>query len=105
MTETREMGRLCMHAARNVVGTIAGHNLKSMKLSIAHTMRSFEYAAQLARAKTAAEVMELSSAHYLSQLNVVRSCFDNHIDLVCKTTTDAAAPFKSNAVVSSCVIL
>jgi hypothetical protein len=76
-----------------------------MKLSIANTMRSFEYAAQLSRAKTGAEVMELSSAHYLSQLNVLRSCFDNHVDLVCKTTTDAAGPFRSNAVVSSCVIL
>ena len=105
MMETREMGRLCMHAASNVVGTIADHNLKSMRLSIANTLRSFEYAAQLAGAKTGAEVMELSSAHCLDQLNVLRCCFDDIVDLVCKTTTDAARPFRPHAIVSSCVIL
>ena len=67
MMATMEMGRLCMHAASKVVGTIADHNLKSMKLSVASTLRSFEYAAQLAGAKTGAEVMELSSAHCLNQ--------------------------------------
>ena len=105
MMETREIGRLCMHAASNVVGTITDHNLNSMKLSIANTRRSFEYAAQLARAKTGAEVMELSSAHCLNQLNVMRCCRDRLVDLICKTTTDAARPFRSYAVVSSCVIL
>ena len=105
MIETREMGRLYMHAASNVVVTIADHNLNSMKLSIADTLRSFEYAAQLACAKTGAEVMELSSAHCLNQLNIMRCCRDSLVDLLCKTTTDAAEPFKSHAVVSSCVIL
>jgi hypothetical protein len=105
MMQTGEMGRLCMHAASNVVGTIADHNLKNMKLSIDNTLRSLEYAAQLAGAKTGAEVMEFSSAHYLEQLNVLRCCFENLADLVCKTTTGAAKPFRSHAVVSSCVIL
>ena len=105
MMESREMGRLCMQSASNVVGTVADHNLKSLNLSIASTLRSFEYVLQLARAKTGAEVMELSSAHYLNQLNVMRCCRDRLLDLICKTTTDAARPFRSHAVVSSCVIL
>jgi hypothetical protein len=76
-----------------------------MKLSVASTLTSFEYAAQLARAKTGAEFMELSSAHCLNQLNVMRWCCDSLVDLMCKTATDAARPFRSHAVVSSCVIL
>ena len=105
MMKSREMRRLCMQSASNVIGTVADHNIKSMKLSIASTLRSFEYALQLARAKTAAEVMELSSAHYLNQLNVMRCCRGRLVDLICKMTTDAAGPFRSHAVVSSCVIL
>jgi len=105
MMQTREMRRLCMHAASNVVGTIADHNLKNMKLSIDSTLRSLEYAAQLAGAKTGVEVMEFSRAHYLDQSNVMRCCFENLADLVCKTTTDAARPFRPHAIVSSCVIL
>lgn len=105
MMHTVEMGRLWLHAASNVVGTIADHNLKNMKLCIDNTLRSLEHAAQLAGAKTGAEVMEFSSAHYLDQLNVLRCCFDNLVDLVCKTTTGAAGPFRPHAVVSSCVIL
>ena len=105
MMATMEMGRLCMHAASKVVGTIADHNLKTVKLSVANTLRSFEYVAQLAGAKTGAEVMELSSAHCLNQLNVLRCSFGNRLDLVCKMTTDAAGPFRSRAVVPTCVIL
>ena len=65
MMETREMS-IYTHAASNVVGTIADHNLESMKLSIVNTL------------------MDLSSAHSLNQLNVLRCCFDNLLDLVCK---------------------
>ena len=105
MIEMREMGWLCMLAASNVVGTIADHNLRSMKLSIANARRSFECAAQLAAAETGAEVMELSSAHWQNQLNVLRGCFDNRLDLACKLTMDAAGPFRSRAIVPTCVIL
>ena len=47
MMETREMGRSYMKAAGNAVATIADHNRKSMKLSGASALRSFEYLAQL----------------------------------------------------------
>jgi hypothetical protein len=43
MMETREMGRSYMKAAGNAVATIADHNRKSMKLSGASALRSFEY--------------------------------------------------------------
>jgi hypothetical protein len=75
-----------------------------LKLSSASTLRSFEYAAQLAGAKTGAEVMELSSAHCQNRLNVLRAFFDNLLDLVCKMTTVAAGPFRSGVIVSICVI-
>lgn len=105
MIEMREMGWLCMHAASNVVGTIADHNLRIMRLSIANARRSFECAAQLAAAKTGAEVMELSSAYWRVQLNVLRGCFDNRLDLACKMTTDATGPFRSRAIAPTRVIL
>jgi hypothetical protein len=58
MVRTSETGRLCMNAASNVVGTIADHNFKSMKLSADSTVRSCEYVAQLAGAKTGLELLE-----------------------------------------------
>jgi hypothetical protein len=84
MMETREMGRLYMKAAGNAVATIADHNRKSMKLSGASAMRSFECLAQLAGAKTGIEVIEFSGAHYRNQLNALGEYTDNFVDLARK---------------------
>jgi Phasin protein len=84
MMETREMGRLYMKAAGNAVATIADHNRKSMKLSGASAMRSFEYLAQLASAKTGIEAIEVSGAHYRNQLNALGEYTDNFVDLARK---------------------
>jgi hypothetical protein len=105
MMESREMSRLYLQSARNVVGVVADHAVKSLNLSIASTLSSFEYALQLARAKSGREVMELSAAHYLNQLNVMRCSHDCHLDFICKTATDVARPFRPHIVVSTCVIL
>ena len=48
MTEAREIGRSYMKAAGTAVTTIADHNRKSMQLSGASALRSFEYLARLA---------------------------------------------------------
>jgi Phasin protein len=84
MMETREMGRLYMKAAGNAVATIADHNRKSMKLSGASAMRSFEYVTQLASAKTGIEAIEVSGAHYRNQLNALGEYTDNFVDLARK---------------------
>lgn len=84
MTETREMSRLYMEATSNVVGAVADHNLKSMKLSGASALGSFEYCAQLAGAKTGMEVIEFSGAYYRNQLNALADRTDNLIDLARK---------------------
>ena len=84
MMETREMGRLYMKAAGNAVATIADHNRKSMKLSGAGALRSFEYLAQLASAKTGIEVIEFSGAHYRNQLNTLGDYTENLVDLARK---------------------
>jgi len=105
MMETREMSRLYMNAASNVAGTIADHNRKSMTLSSASALRSCEYIAQLAGAKTASEVIEFSGAHYRNQLNLLGGYADNLVGLVCKMPKDVAEPFRTRAIVASCVIL
>jgi len=80
--ETREIGRLCMNAMSNVAGTIADHNLKSMRLSGDSTLRSFEYMTQLAGARTGLDVIELSGAHCRNQLNVLGCYTGDIVDLV-----------------------
>jgi hypothetical protein len=82
--ETREIGRLYMTAAGNAVAAIADHNLKSMKLSGASALRSFEYLAQLAGAKTGMEAIEFSGAHYRNQLNALGDFTDGLVDLARK---------------------
>ena len=47
MMDSREMGPLYMKCAGNAVATIADHNRKSMKLSGAGALRSFEYLVNL----------------------------------------------------------
>jgi hypothetical protein len=71
------MGRLCLDAAINVARAVADHNLKNMKLSSDNALRSFEYMAQLADAKTGLEVIALSGVHCHSQLNVLGGYTDN----------------------------
>jgi len=102
MTKASEMGRLCMNAASNVAGTLAEHNLKSMKLSSNGTRRALEYVAQLVGAKTAREVIELSGAHCRGQLNVLGCHTGNLIALVYKIPSDVAQPFRARPVVASC---
>jgi len=81
MIETREIGRLYMKAAANAVTTIADHNRKSMQLSGASALRSFEYLARLADAKTGLEAIECSGAHYRNQLNTLGEHTDNFVNL------------------------
>jgi hypothetical protein len=84
MMETREIGRLYMKAAGNAVATIADHNLKSMKVSGASALRSFEYLAKLAGAKTGIEAIEFSGAHYRHQLNALDDYADCLVDFARK---------------------
>ena len=59
MMETREMDRLYMKAANNVAAIIADYNLKSLQMSRASALSSFEYMARLAGAKTGIEVIKV----------------------------------------------
>jgi hypothetical protein len=94
MMETREMGRSYMKAAGNAVATIADHNRKSMKLSGASALRSFEYLTQLASAKTGIEVIEFSGAHYRNQLNTLGDYTENLVDLARKMRSMCLDPSK-----------
>ena len=58
MTETREMSRLYMKAADDVARIIADHNLKSLQMSGASALSSFEYMARLAGSKTGIEAIK-----------------------------------------------
>jgi hypothetical protein len=92
MMETREISRLYMKAAGNAVATIADHNRKSMQLSGAGALRSFEYLARLAGAKTGIEAIEVSGAHYRNQLNALGDYTDNLVDLARKMRTICLDP-------------
>ena len=92
MTEAREMGRSYMKAAGAAVATIADHNRKSMQLSGASALRSFEYLARLAGAKTGIEAIEVSGAHYRNQLNALGEYTDNLVDLARKMRSICLAP-------------
>jgi len=81
MTEAREVGRLYMKATNAAVTTIADHNRKSMHLSGASALRSFEYLARLAGAKTGMEAIEVSGAHYRNQLDALGEYSKNLVDL------------------------
>lgn len=105
ISRASEMGRLCLDSASSVAGAVADHNLRNMKLSSDNALRSFVYMAQLADAKTGLEVIALSGAHCHNQLNVLGGYADNLVDLICKMPKDAAEPFRTEAVVTSCVIL
>jgi hypothetical protein len=97
MTEAREVGRLYMKATNAAVTTIADHNRKSMHLSGASALRSFEYLARLAGAKTGMEAIEVSSTHYRNQLNLVGEYTDNLVDLARKMRSICLAPSQREA--------
>lgn len=84
MIEAKEMGRLYMKAINNAAGTLADYNLKSMNLSSASALRSFEYVSRLAGSRTALEMIECSGAHYRNQLNVLGGYADGLVDLASK---------------------
>jgi hypothetical protein len=92
MTEAREMGRSYMKAAGAAVATIADHGRKSMQLSGASALRSFEYLARLAGAKTGIEAIEVSDAHYRNQLNALGEYSENLVDLARKMRGICLAP-------------
>ena len=92
MTEAREMGRLYMKAADAAVTTIADHNRKSMHLSGASALRSFEYWARLAGAKTGIEAIEVSAAHCRHQLSALGDFTDSLVDLARKMRGICLAP-------------
>ena len=92
MTEAREMGRSYMKAAGAAVATIADHNRKSMQLSGTSALRSFEYLARLAGAKTGMEAIEVSGAHYRNQLNALGEYSENLVDLARKMRGICLAP-------------
>ena len=94
MTETRERGQLHMRAADAAATTIADHNRKSMHLSGASALRSFEYLARLAGAKTGMEAIEVSGAHYRNQLNMLGEHTDNLVDLARKMRSICLIPSK-----------
>jgi hypothetical protein len=57
MMEARQMGRLYTKVINNVAGSIADYNLKSMKLSSASALSSFEYVSRLTGSRTALEMI------------------------------------------------
>jgi len=84
MMETRGMDRLYMKAANNVADIIAGYNFKSLQMSRASALSSFEYMARLAGSKTGLEVIKNSGAHYRNQLDVLRGYTDGLVELAFK---------------------
>ena len=84
MMETREMDRVYMKAANNVAGIIAGYNFKSLQMSRASALSSFEYLTRPAGAKTGMEAIEVSGAHYRNQLDVLRGYTDDLVDVAFK---------------------
>ena len=94
MTETRERGQLHMRAADAAATTIADHNRKSMQLSGASALRSFEYLGRLAGAKTGMEAIEVSGAHYRNQLDALGEYSKNLVDLAREMRGICLAPSK-----------
>jgi len=97
MTEAREVGRLYMNATNAAATTIADHNRKSMHLSGASALRSFEYLARLAGAKTGMEAIEVSGAHYRNQLDALGEYSANLVDLARKMRGICPAPSEREA--------
>lgn len=97
MTEAREMGRSYMKFAGAAAATIADHNRKSMQLSGASALISFNYLTRLAGAKTGMEAIEVSGAHYRNQLSALGDFTDNFVDLARKMRSICCAPSEREA--------
>jgi len=81
-----------MKFAGAAAATIADHNRKSMQLSGASALRSFEYFTRIASAKTGMEAIEVSGAHYRNQLNMLGEHTENLVDLARKMRSICLAP-------------
>jgi hypothetical protein len=81
-----------MKAAGAAATTIADHNRKGMQLSGASALRSFEYLARLAGARTGMEAIEVSGAHYRNQLNALGEYTGDLVDLARKMRGICLAP-------------
>lgn len=79
--DSREMSLLYKKAAGSTVVAIAGYNRRSMRVSGASALRSFDYLTRLAGAKTGMEAIEISCAHYRNQLAALGEYADNVVDL------------------------
>ena len=81
MSEAREIGRMYMNAASDVVATIADHSCKAAQLAGNNAMQSFAYLARLAGVKTGLEAIEISDACYRNQIGALGLHANNLIDL------------------------
>jgi len=86
-----------MKFAGAAAATIADHNRKSMQLSGASALRSFEYFTRIASAKTGMEAIEVSGAHYRNQLSALGDFMDNFVDLTRKIRGICQAPSERDA--------
>ena len=59
----------------------ADYNRRSMRVSGASALRSFDYLTRLAGAKTGMEAIEISGAHYRNQLTALGEYADNLVGL------------------------
>ncbi|WP_439361482.1 phasin family protein [Bradyrhizobium sp. DASA03007] len=92
MTEVREIGRVYMNAASDVVASIADHSRKTMQLAGNNTLQSFAHLARLAGAKTAVEAIEVSNAYYRNQIGALGQHANNLIDLTQRMRSICLAP-------------
>jgi hypothetical protein len=93
MTEAREIGRLYMNAASNVVTAIADHSRKTVQLAGNKAFQSFAHLARLAGAKTGMEAIEVSDAYYRNhQIGALGQHANNLIDLTRRMRSVCLAP-------------
>lgn len=92
MTEAREIGRVYMNAASDVVATIADHSRKTVQLAGNNTLQSFAYLARLAGARTGMEAIEVSDAYYRNQIGALGQHANNLIDLTRRMRSICLAP-------------
>jgi hypothetical protein len=81
MMDPRGMSLLYKKAAGSTVVAIADYNRRSMRVSGASALRSFDYLTRLAGAKTGMEAIEISGAYYRNQLIALGEYADHFVDL------------------------
>lgn len=92
MSEAREIGRMYMNAASDVVATIADHSCKTAQVAGNNTMQSFAYLYRLAGAKTGMEAIEISDAYCRNQIGALGLHANNLIDLTLRMRSICLAP-------------